>query len=56
MPMHPKCFELFKRVSQRRLDKIDIDGLWRLREVRSTSVHLVLCFQKADDTLGARWS
>ncbi|KAK4546215.1 hypothetical protein LTR36_002352 [Oleoguttula mirabilis] len=32
MPMHPKCFELFKLVSQQRLGKVDIDGLWRLRE------------------------
>ena len=42
MPMHPKCFELFKRVSQQKLGKVDIDGLWRLREVRPFAQHPVL--------------
>ncbi|KAK5113899.1 hypothetical protein LTR85_010432 [Meristemomyces frigidus] len=32
LPMHPKCFDLFKLVSRQRLGKVDIDALWRLRE------------------------
>ena len=33
IPMHPRCFELFKRASKARLGRVDIDGLWMLREV-----------------------
>jgi hypothetical protein len=33
MPFHPKCFEMFRRMSIARLGKVDIDGLWLLREV-----------------------
>ncbi|KAK4968097.1 hypothetical protein LTR28_002267 [Elasticomyces elasticus] len=36
MPMHPWCFEIFKRVSVRELDKVDIDGLWILRLTQAT--------------------
>ncbi|KAK3110279.1 hypothetical protein LTR53_015594, partial [Teratosphaeriaceae sp. CCFEE 6253] len=31
IPMHPMCFELYKRVSTAKLGRVDIDGLWRLR-------------------------
>ena len=33
MPFHPQCFELFKRVSDLRLGKVDLDGLWMWRQV-----------------------
>jgi len=31
VPMHPGCFDMFKRMSALRSGKVDIDGLWRLR-------------------------
>ena len=33
LPMHPSCFEMFKRMSKARFGTVDIDGLWKLREV-----------------------
>lgn len=33
IPFHPTCFEIFKRISRKRLGTIDIDGLWELRRV-----------------------
>lgn len=33
MPMHPKCFEVFKKASLRKFGKVDIDGLFLLRDV-----------------------
>ncbi|KAI7418827.1 calcium ATPase, partial [Hortaea werneckii] len=36
LPMHPQCFELFRRVSLRCFGKVDIDGLWRLREEKGS--------------------
>ena len=32
-PMHPRCFEMFKKLSIQRRGKVDIDGLWKLRDV-----------------------
>ncbi|TKA59198.1 hypothetical protein B0A55_11625 [Friedmanniomyces simplex] len=34
LPMHPICFQLFQRVSRSKLGKVEIDGLWRLREAQ----------------------
>lgn len=31
VPMHPGCFEMYKRMCVRRFGKVNIDGLWRLR-------------------------
>lgn len=31
VPIHPGCFEIFKRMSMLRFGKVDIDGLWKLR-------------------------
>ncbi|KAI6844494.1 hypothetical protein KC340_g6380 [Hortaea werneckii] len=39
LPMHPRCFELFHRVSLRCFGKVDIEGLWRLREERGSHVN-----------------
>ncbi|KAI7167164.1 hypothetical protein KC319_g1909 [Hortaea werneckii] len=36
LPMHPRCFELFQRVSLRHFGKVDIESLWRLREERGS--------------------
>lgn len=33
MPFHPACFEIFKRVCLKKLGFVDIDGLWRVRDV-----------------------
>ena len=33
LPMHPNCFEMFKILNMRQFGKIEIDGLWVLREV-----------------------
>jgi hypothetical protein len=33
LPMHPSCFEIFKRMSMRRFGKVDLDGLWFWRDV-----------------------
>lgn len=33
MPMHPKCFEIFKLASLRKFGKVDIDGLFLLIDV-----------------------
>ncbi|KAK5107812.1 hypothetical protein LTR62_000626 [Meristemomyces frigidus] len=34
MPMHPACFEMFKRESVRIFGYVNIDGLWKLRETQ----------------------
>jgi len=39
LPMHPRCFELFQRVSLRCFGRVDIDGLWRLREEKGSYVN-----------------
>ncbi|KAI6796882.1 hypothetical protein KC363_g3038 [Hortaea werneckii] len=39
LPMHPRCFELFQRISLRHLGRVDIDGLWRLRQERGSFVN-----------------
>lgn len=31
--MHPKCFEIFKKESLQKFGKVDIDGLFLLRDV-----------------------
>ncbi|MCJ1421091.1 hypothetical protein MMC32_007453 [Xylographa parallela] len=36
LPFHPACFEIFKRVSQRRLGSIDVEGLWYWRALEGT--------------------
>jgi hypothetical protein len=36
MPFHSQCFRLFKKMSKVRQGKVDIDGLWLLREVCSS--------------------
>lgn len=33
MPMHPKCFEVFKQASLRKFGQVDIDGLFLLKDV-----------------------
>ena len=46
--MHPKCFEMFKKLSTERFGKIDIDGLWMLREVSKTpSLTLLIAADKS---------
>ena len=46
--MHPKCFEMFKKLSTARFGKIDIDGLWMLREVSKTpSLTLLIAADKS---------
>jgi len=37
MPFHPACFEIFKRVCLKKLGYVDIDGLWRVRDVSGPS-------------------
>ncbi|CAJ2505972.1 Uu.00g001020.m01.CDS01 [Anthostomella pinea] len=32
LPIHPHCFVMYTRMSKEKLGKVDIDGLWRLRE------------------------
>ncbi|RWQ92608.1 hypothetical protein C8Q69DRAFT_83781 [Paecilomyces variotii] len=36
MPFHPTCFEIFKRVCLAKLGYVDIDGLWRVRDLRGS--------------------
>ncbi|KAL1857328.1 hypothetical protein Plec18170_003448 [Paecilomyces lecythidis] len=36
MPFHPTCFEIFKRVCLSKLGYVDIDGLWRVRDLRGS--------------------
>lgn len=36
MPFHPTCFEIFKRVCLSKLGYVDIDGLWRVRDVSAS--------------------
>ncbi|KAI7223503.1 hypothetical protein KC333_g455 [Hortaea werneckii] len=38
LPLHPRCFELYQRVSLRCFGRVDIDGLWRLREEKGDYV------------------
>ncbi|KAI6903467.1 hypothetical protein KC318_g6973 [Hortaea werneckii] len=38
LPLHPRCFELYQRVSLRCFGRVDIDGLWRLREEKGSYV------------------
>ena len=33
LPMHPSCFEIFKRMSKAHFGNVDVDGLWKVREV-----------------------
>lgn len=49
--MHPKCFDMYKRMSLHRWDKVDIDGLWLLREVSFSTVTLS---RPIDTRLGSR--
>lgn len=46
MPFHPTCFEIFKRVCLSKLGYVDIDGLWRVRDVsaltQSADPYLIL--------------
>lgn len=37
MPFHPTCFEIFKRVCLAKLGYVDIDGLWRVRDVSAST-------------------
>ena len=49
MPMHPKCFEIFKRASLRKFSKVDIDGLFLLKDVRlrgGRKGHVLLTFRR----------
>ncbi|KAI7480485.1 calcium ATPase [Hortaea werneckii] len=39
LPMHPRYFELFQRISIRCFGRVDIDGLWRLREEKGNYVN-----------------
>lgn len=34
--MHPRCFEIFKKASLSRFGKVDIDGLFLLKDVSLT--------------------
>ncbi|KAK5739442.1 hypothetical protein LTR17_005347 [Elasticomyces elasticus] len=33
IPVHEACFQMFERVSREKLGKVDLDGLWRLRDI-----------------------
>ncbi|KAK5720216.1 hypothetical protein LTR15_007489 [Elasticomyces elasticus] len=33
IPIHEACFQMFERVSREKIGKVDIDGLWRLRDI-----------------------
>ncbi|KAL2005539.1 hypothetical protein VTN00DRAFT_2750 [Thermoascus crustaceus] len=43
MPFHPACFEIFKRVCLRKLGFVDIDGLWRVRDLRGLFEYSMGC-------------
>ena len=34
LPMHPRCFQMFKKLSLEQRGTVDIDALWRWRDVR----------------------
>ena len=37
--MHPSCFEMFKRMSKARFGNVDIDGVWKVREVSLIEIY-----------------
>jgi len=54
LPMHPRCFEMFKKMSMERFGKVDIDGLWQLREVHATIHHNCHAFAHEEQHQGCR--